>query len=155
MHSIKSIIDKLASDHPQFAFTTTDEFWWSADQQTVYYNPQSKFAMEFTLHELSHALLSHKGYRVDIELIKLERDAWEYAKNTIAPQYSYAIDDDIIQDNLDTYREWIHSRSKCPDCSSTGLQYTSNSYRCLACGYAWRVNEARICALRRYSMTTK
>lgn len=155
MQSTKSTINKLVKDYPQFTFVSAEEFWWSADRQTIYYNPQSEHAKEFTLHELSHALLGHKGYRVDIDLIKLERDAWDYAKNTLAPQQDYVIDEDIIQDNLDTYREWLHSRSKCPDCSSTGLQYTSNSYRCLACRHTWRVNEARLCALRRYAVATK
>lgn len=155
MQSTKSMINSLSKDHPQFTFVSADEFWWSAKEKAVHYSPSVEHATEFTLHELSHALLDHQGYRVDIDLIKLERDAWDYAKNTLAPRYDLVIDEDIIQDNLDTYREWLHSRSKCPDCSSTGLQSTPNSYRCLACGHAWRVNEARLCALRRYAVTTK
>lgn len=155
MRLTKSIVNKLSKDHPQFVFAEAKEFWWSADQQTVFYNPASEHIKEFTLHELSHALLDHKGYKADIDLVKLERDAWEYAKNILAPKYDFVIDDDVIQDNLDTYRDWIHSRSKCPDCSSTGLQSGSNGYRCLACGNTWRVNEARLCALRRYSLATK
>lgn len=155
MASINWLIKRLQADYPHLSFEPAGKFWWSSTNSTVYYDPQSPHSAAYSLHELSHALLSHVGYERDIELIKLERDAWAFAKNTLAPTYDISIENDLIQDNLDTYRTWLHARSVCPDCEATGLQTHSMRYRCLACGHVWRVNEARLCALRRYSLQSK
>ena len=155
MQSTNLLLNKLKDDYPLFTFMSADKFLWSATQQTIYIDTTVEHINEFTLHELSHALLDHKGYRADIDLVKLERDAWEYAKSNLAPHYDLVIDEELIQENLDTYRDWLHSRSKCPDCEATGLQTKSRHYRCIACGHTWRVNEAKLCALRRYSLNTK
>jgi tRNA(Ile2) C34 agmatinyltransferase TiaS len=101
------------------------------------------------LHELSHGLLNHADYNYDIELIAMECKAWDKV-GELAKKYEIVINDNIIQLTLDTYRDWLHSRSTCPSCKATGIQDGKKSYSCLACGYKWRVNEARICALRRY-----
>jgi hypothetical protein len=155
MHSTNWLIKQLRNDFPQFNLEVSDIFLWSPVKRTVYIDPNASYGQEYSLHELSHALLGHQGYESDIELIKLERDAWEYAKTELAGKYSVDLDEDIIQNNLETYREWLHSRSKCPDCLTTGLQAKSRQYRCIACGHKWRVNEARVCALRRYAVPTK
>jgi hypothetical protein len=34
------------------------------------------------------------------------------------------------------------------------LQSKHLEYRCVACGHHWKVNEARVCALRRYLITS-
>lgn len=154
MRSINWIIKQLRQDYPQFTFESADKFWWSADKTTIYFNHNAQDSQVYCLHELSHALLGHRGYEYDIDLIKLERDAWNYACVKLAPRYNVVIDAQTIQDNLDTYRDWLHARSACPDCAATGLQ-SKQHYRCLACGHTWRVNDARICALRRYSLQTK
>lgn len=104
------------------------------------------------LHELAHAILDHKTYARDIELIELERDAWTHAQATLAPTYNIAIGTNQIEDALDTYRDWLHARSTCPNCQATGVQTERNAYKCLACLSKWRVNDARICALRRYKI---
>lgn len=155
MQSTLSLINKLSRDYPEFHFSTGEEFWWSATQNTVYINPLSAHGHEYALHELGHALLGHKGYRRDIDLIKLERDAWEYAKTTLAPRYRVQIPEDTIQSNLETYRDWLYTRSTCPDCQTTGIETKKQTYRCLACKHIWSVNEARLCNLRRYSLQTK
>jgi hypothetical protein len=155
MPSTRSLLNRLRIDHPQFAFEPASEFWWSAAKRTIYIDPDAPHTQAFSLHELSHALLDHQGYEYDIDLIKLERDAWEYARTELAPLYQLEIDEQVIQVNLDTYRDWLHARSTCPDCSATGIQTKGQAYRCIACGHTWRVNEARLCALRRYSLSTK
>ncbi|MDB5184121.1 MAG: hypothetical protein JWO07_802 [Candidatus Saccharibacteria bacterium] len=155
MPSIRSTISQLQRDFPLYHFEPADEFWWSATKKTIYYDPKATDSLAFTLHELSHAVLDHEGYQRDIELLKLERDAWNYAKTTLSPLYGIGIKDDTIQDNLDTYRRWLHARSTCPECETTGIQSRGPVYRCLACGHRWQVNEARLCSLRRYSLQTK
>lgn len=150
-----SLLNQLKTDHPLFLFLDSGKFLWSAREQTIHIDLRDDLCDVFTLHELSHALLNHQGYRTDIDLLKLERDAWEHAKKTLGAEYGVSINDNFIQDNLDTYRDWLHARSKCPDCDSTGIQTKSLYYRCLSCSHQWRVNEARVCALRRYSLQTK
>jgi len=155
MPSTRLTIERLQADFPEFRFMRAKEFWWSAAQGTVYIDPDIENGHAYTLHELSHALLDHKGYERDVELLKLERDAWEHAQAVLAPKYGIGIEKDVVQDNLDTYRHWLHARSACPECEAIGIQARNHLYRCVACNYSWRVNEARLCALRRYSLQTK
>ena len=151
MPSITSLTTKLQADFPRYTFTPDTMFRWSPDDQTVFYNDASSDRAAL-LHELSHALLGHKKYTKDIQLLEMERDAWERARS-LGPTYDVVIGEDAIQDSLDTYRDWLHARSTCPSCQATGIQSKKNQYSCIACGTSWRVNEARICALRRYATT--
>ncbi len=148
MPSTRSLADKLALRYPDILFCADDEFRWSPTEQTIFYREEDD--PSFLLHELAHALLGHATYARDMELVDIERDAWVYAKNILAYQYDIEIEEDDIQDGLDTYREWLHARSTCPNCRSTGVQVKKRSYRCVACHTSWRVNDARVCALRRY-----
>lgn len=152
MLSTSSIINKLRSDHPDIRFEEGDVFLWSPGQNTVFYTPNSKNTEIYLLHELSHALLGHKGYYRDIELLKLERDAWHHAAANLSSDYEVSISDEFVQDNLDTYRVWLNDRSTCPNCSYHGIQRRSNLYKCIACSTKWTVNEAKSCALRRHKV---
>lgn len=151
MLSITSLIPQLKTDFPQFRFSSSDEFRWSPKEATIYYDISSNDPSTL-LHELSHAILDHKDYTKDISLLELERDAWEYARQTLAPRYDIVVLDDTVQDSLDTYRDWLHARSTCPNCSATGVQQQQKAYKCLACRTIWRVNDARFCSLRRYKL---
>lgn len=150
MPAITSLIKQLQGDYPDISFIKSDTFSWSPSSNTVSFDDSQPHAAAYCLHELSHAILQHHNYARDIDLIKLERDAWDFAKSTLAARYSASLLDDVIQDNLDTYREWLHARSTCPQCSAIGVQAAQHEYHCLACKQQWRVNEARLCALRRY-----
>lgn len=150
MPSIHSLLKQLRSDHPEIRFTRGDDFYWSSQSKTLFYT-DSESSQAFILHELAHALLQHSDYSRDIELIRYERDAWQLALGTLAKTYNVTISSDTIQDNLDTYRDWLHARSTCTACDSTGIQSTKNTYACPVCRNTWRVNEARNCELRRYS----
>lgn len=149
MPSTPSLIKRLSADYPNFIFKRSSNFLWSHAEHTIYYDHSSD-DYRFLFHELSHAVLNHTDYSRDIELMAMEREAWDKSKE-LAKLYDRLIDDTFVQYNLDTYREWLHARSKCPKCSATGMQIKKNGYKCLACNNQWRVNEAKICALRRYS----
>jgi hypothetical protein len=155
MRSTNWLLNSLRTDFSEFTFTPGTYFLWSSHKKTISFDPDIPNSSAYLLHELSHALLNHQGYERDIELLKLERDAWNYTQTTLAPRYNISIDYDLVQDNLDTYRSWLHARSLCPECDTTGLQTKQRHYTCVACGHIWRVNEARLCALRRYSLATK
>lgn len=151
MRSINSLIKQLQTDYPTITFTPSDDFKWSTQQGVIFYNPSAPHAEAFCLHELSHAILEHYSYKKDVELLQHERNAWEYAQRVLSDQYNVIIDEETTQNSLDTYRDWLHARSTCPSCGATGVQVAIRDYKCIACSNAWRVNEARICALKRYS----
>lgn len=156
MESISSLISKLANSPEgtlrDLQFTPGDEFRWNHTDRTITYDTDDPHAPLFLLHEYSHAKLGHATYNRDVELVTMERDAWHQTRQ-LAPLYDVEVDDDIIEDSLDTYRDWLHARSACPKCESTGIQTGARQYTCLACRHLWRVNEARQCALRRYDDT--
>lgn len=143
--------DTLASAFPDLIFEPSDDFRWLPTKRTVQFDPTDQSLSERLLHEVAHSLLKHTSYSRDIELIGMERDAWYYAENTLAPRFGIGFMHEIIDDDMDTYRDWLHARSSCPYCSATGLQTAASEYSCVACGGKWRVNRAIGCQLRRYT----
>lgn len=155
MEKITSLIQQLNSlasqrNVPLPAFVEGEIFSWNHTSRTITYNPIHSQAVPYLLHEFCHALLSHATYTHDVSLLKMESEAWHQAE-ALARELDIVIDSTLIELSLDTYRDWLHSRSLCPQCTSTGLQDGASAYRCLSCRHTWRVNEARTCELRRYS----
>jgi hypothetical protein len=145
---MSSLIHKLKADFPEILFFETEQFSWSPVTATVSYAPNQPHAVALLLHELAHGLLGHREYRRDIELLAMETTAWEKAKE-LAEHYTVRLPGAVIQDHLDTYREWMDARSTCPECHATGYQTSHHQYACPACTHEWRVNEARLCGLKR------
>lgn len=148
MPSLNSLIASLSRDYPTITFESGKEFLWSPATTTVVYHTDSQDTAQL-LHEVSHAILNHADYQSDIQLITMERDAWQTARS-IADSYDVQISDSLVQDHLDTYRDWMHARSTCPSCKSVGVQKAPALYTCPACRGSWKVNEARLCGLRRH-----
>lgn len=152
MPSTVSLIQRLKVAYPAFSFQEGTEYRWSPSEHTVYYIKQEK-GYDFLLHELSHGILDHSDYHRDIELLAMERAAWDSVL-TLAPAYEVTIDSDQIESTLDSYRDWLHARSTCPNCEAIGVQTKKQVYSCLACRHQWQVNEARVCGLRRTKLKT-
>ena len=152
MPSIPLLTKSISKKYPDISLVTGDDFHWSFDDNTITYQANDPQAAAHILHELAHALLHHQSYSRDIELIGMERDAWSYASTQLAGSFDVNIDDETVQSALDSYRDWLHARSTCPNCSASGIETSKSHYHCLACEHNWRVNEARICSLRRYSI---
>jgi predicted RecB family nuclease len=151
MPSISSLANKLQADFPHLTLTAGDAFRWLPAEKVVFFDHSSDNTAAL-LHEVAHAALEHTTYSRDIQLIEMEQQAWSYATTQLAPIYDATITDDQVQESLDSYRDWLHARSTCPACKATGLQCAHDQYKCLACHTTWRVNEARLCALRRYKV---
>lgn len=151
MAKTSSLSARLANDFPELTFAQSDDFYWSSPDQIVYLAPLSSPEDKMiALHETAHGLLAHTDFVRDIDLLRIEREAWAHAIS-LAPRYDIVIDETLVEEMLDTYREWLHARSTCPNCSLTGIQSKKGSYRCLGCAHTWRVNDARRCGLKRYS----
>lgn len=140
-----TLVDQLARDYPALHFVRGQRAYWSAREQTIYYTDD----WTQTLHELGHALLGHSHYGQDIELLQMERAAWELAQQ-LAPRYHLTISDNTVEDTLDSYRDWLHCRSKCPTCGQTGIQSKANlTYHCPNCHCRWSVNDGRSQRIKR------
>lgn len=149
-----SLVKKLSVDFPEITFTSHPSACaWNPSKAQILYGESTD--PDELLHEVGHAILGHSSYARDIELLRIERDAWEYAIANLAPIYKIVIERDVAEAALDTYREWLHERSKCPSCNMNGIQNSATSYKCISCHEHWKVNDARICRLRRTRITNK
>jgi hypothetical protein len=142
------LVRQLAADNPRLHFVAAESFYWCPETSEVFYDMRRKADSSSNwslLHETSHALLGHSSYRTDVELLHLEVAAWSHAL-AIAKDYNIAIDDDYVQDCLDTYRDWLYRRSLCPGCGIQSLQDDESShYRCFNCHSRWHVSPSRFC----------
>lgn len=140
----RDFVEQIAKDYPQFKFKPGPQEHWSPRTKTITYSESEPLAeLRYgLLHELAHALLGHNSYNSDFELLRLESEAWEMAVK-IGKKYKIRLDPDHIQDCLDTYRDWLHRRSKCPACGMHVLQDSPSSYKCFNCGTGWQVSSRR------------
>jgi hypothetical protein len=153
---MEKLLKELTILLPEVTCVPGTAFCWSPQQQQITYRKAlipTELDEWALLHETGHALLSHKTYNSDLELLLLEVAAWEKAVE-IGIDLGIVIDPDHIQDCLDTYRDWLHQRSNCPVCLNTCLQITVNTYRCHNCTTEWRVSTSRFCrAYRRRALS--
>lgn len=87
--------------------------------------------MQF-LHEVGHALLGHRDWGTDLERVKMECAAWAKAEE-LCGEYGVEYVEDFAEDELDTYREWLHQRSRCRKCGLTRYQTRDGKYHCPQC----------------------
>jgi hypothetical protein len=146
------MLKQIIADHQQFSFVSGQAFRWSPSEQTIYY-PQNDQVSWSLLHELGHALLSHQTYASDLELLKIELSAWDKAKQ-IGADYGVIIDQDHIEDCLDTYRDWLKQRATCPDCQTVTTQTSDNTYLCFSCNASWTVPSSPLCRTIRIKKTS-
>lgn len=135
-------MDAIITDFPQFTFVAGKGFMWSPHTKSIIYDARRK---DFNngkialLHEIGHALLGHRLYKYDMELMRMEMDAWDMAR-TLAQRYGVPIDEEHIAHTIATYDAWLTKRATCPDCQNFSLQKGRDEYGCFACGSVWQVN---------------
>ena len=154
MITLDQLANVLSEQYLSSAPTPGDTFYWSPKNNTVYYDSSNKTVEGIwaLLHESGHARLGHTQYYSDIELVLMEVDAWENAKE-LARLVNIEIDEDHVQDCLDSYRNWLHKRSLCPDCHLSGVQIDTATYTCIFCQKRWHVTAERFCRPYRRSLT--
>lgn len=122
---------RLKEDFKEYHFKFGRKFAFRPPK-TIVLGPQEPFFKLLTLHELSHAICKHKSFRIDVERLKMEVEAWEKAKE-LASSYHIEVDEELIQQELDTYRDWLHQKSRCPKCGLTRYQTMDRQYHCPLC----------------------
>ncbi len=142
---------QIFADFDHLTFARGETFVWSPNQQAIHYVPQAlnqPRGIWSLLHEIGHAELAHTSYNDDFQLLIMEVEAWAKAKQ-IAANYEIDIDEEHIEQCLDSYRDWLHRRSRCLDCGVNSFQLDATTYSCHNCGCKWRVPASKICQVRR------
>ena len=132
---------------PGVDFVAGKTFYWSPKDRRVHYDQaalETETGQWALLHEIAHAALDHADYHSDFQLLALEVAAWEEAKKLAATQ-DIRIDEEHIEDCLDTYRDWLYARSTCPTCRLNSLQINETTYNCPNCNTSWTVSLSRFC----------
>lgn len=125
------LLPRIQKDYPEFKFKSGKKYTFRPPR-TIILGPPEPFSGLLLLHELSHAILGHKTFRLDVERLRMESEAWDKARE-LADRYKIKINEDLIQDELDTYRDWLHTRSKCKKCGLTCYQTKDGVYHCPRC----------------------
>lgn len=128
---MNELIERLRRDYPNIRFIEGKKFAFRYPK-TIRFCLGAQNFEQLILHELGHALLGHKTYALDVERLKMEVDAWEKARE-LADDYGVVIDDEIMQEELDSYRDWLHQKSRCPGCGLTRFQTPDGNYHCPRC----------------------
>lgn len=134
-------ISDIKKRFSQFTFNEHEVFHWSPKDNCVYYDPaelSSKYGIFQLLHEIGHALSGHKNYTSGVQLLKIETDAWKKAYE-LAKSYNLKIKPEQIERCLDSYRDWLHLRSTCPQCQAVSIEIDTNYYHCFNCMQKWKV----------------
>lgn len=124
------LIAKLRVDYPEFRFINGKKFAFRPPK-TVVLGPSEPNGELLVLHEVGHAILEHKDFKTDVERLKMEVSAWEKAQE-LAVFYRIKFDEEIAQRELDSYRDWLHKKSRCPECGLTRFQ-DADGYHCPRC----------------------
>jgi predicted RNA-binding Zn-ribbon protein involved in translation (DUF1610 family) len=147
-------LKKIKNDFKNIDFVESNKNSYSSEDSKIYYKPKKTFleSASSLLHELGHLESQHKSYKTDIELLIMETEAWDKAKR-ISKKYNIKIENNHIEDCLDSYRDWLHKRSTCPTCTQNGIQKEVLKYACINCGQIWQVSKSRFCRTYRIKNT--
>lgn len=129
--SLRTLLRQVQADFPDLHFVPGRKFAFRPPR-TITLGPEEEFSPLLFLHELGHALSKHRTYQTDVERLKLETEAWTVARQ-LASQYGVDWDEDVAQGELDTYRDWLHKKSLCPQCGLTRYQTPDGTYHCPQC----------------------
>ncbi len=125
------LLERLKVDYPDFCFRRGRKFAFRPPR-TIAVGPEEPDDALLLLHEMGHAILGHRDFKTDVGRIKMERAAWEKARE-LCDKYGVEYDEAVVERELDTYRDWLDQKSRCPDCGLTRFQTPDGEYRCPRC----------------------
>lgn len=152
--TLDTILKLIHKKLPELSIIASDGLCWSPKNNTITYRAEdtSEENVWGLLHESGHAVLGHTTYHSDAELLLMEVAAWDTALD-LAQECGLSINNDHVQDCLDTYRDWLHQRSTCPRCGIVTFQENTTTYRCFNCRKLWTVSASRLCRAYRLTVT--
>ena len=138
-----ALLQQLQADFPDFTFKSGPKFAFHPPHTIILAeNPSETLAKTalLTLHELGHAVSGHQDYQTHVERLKIEREAWDAAKKLFQKYQNQGLipsdtpwDENFIEEQLDTYRNWLHTKSLCKTCGLTRFQTPDGTYHCPRC----------------------
>ena len=132
-----NLLEWLNKDFPELRFREGKKFAFRPPR-TVIFEPITEVEAEYKiysmrlLHEVGHAVLGHFDYRQDLGRVKMEREAWQKARE-LAERYGVEYDEEVAEGELESYREWLYQRSKCPKCGLARYQTRGGEWKCPGC----------------------
>lgn len=144
--NMADLLERLREDYPGMRFREGKKFAFRPARTIIFEmmsgaddgeaaggaGNEQRFWQLQLLHELGHAILEHKNFATDPERLKMERAAWEKARE-LCNIYNVAYDEEFVEAELDTYRDWLHQRSRCSKCGLTRFQTRDGKYHCPGC----------------------
>lgn len=133
------LITSLEQDFPDLHFTYGKRFSFRPPKTIVIGPDEGEKTPMLLFHELGHALSGKHSYKTAVERLKIESIAWSegkkaYERCLVSGRYSLPDwDDDFVEESLDTYRDWLHSKSKCKNCGLTMFQNQDGTWECPYC----------------------
>ena len=131
MAELDDLVARLARDFPEINFVLGERIKFRPPRTVVV---EAGGEPGLLLHEVGHALSGRFGFRTEIERLRIEVEAWERAR-VLGERYGVDLDEDLVQDELDSYREWLHQKSRCPDCGLTRFQTPDGVWHCPKCDF--------------------
>lgn len=134
--ALNSLVSRLQRDYPEFHFVYGKRFSFRPPKTIVIGPDEGKNTPLLVFHELGHAISGEYSYALSIERLKIESLAWQEGKKAYQNYQDLALpawDDSFVEDNLDTYRNWLHQKSKCPSCGLTRYQDANQKWCCPYC----------------------
>lgn len=120
---------QIQTDYPEVRFKRGRKYAFRPPLTVIFAEPIQPLLL---LHELGHLLSGHVSFRTEVGRLKMEVGAWEKARELCA-KYGVPIDEELIQSELDTYRDWLHQKSRCPRCGLTRFQTPDGKFHCPRC----------------------
>ena len=149
--TLTKTLDFLQQQLPEITFVSDCTFRWDPANSRLHYIETNELeeGLMMLLHEAGHALANHTYFKNDLDLLIKEVEAWSKARS-VAKTLGVTIDEDTVENCLDSYRHWLDKRSTCPDCTATGYQDKDNCYQCFNCTSRWWVGtnqSTRVCRI--------
>lgn len=128
-----TFLAKIKTDFPSLNFVSGKKFAFKPPRTVVFSSlDESEDSVLLLLHEIGHYLTGRYDFKTEIERLKIEVLAWEKARELCA-KYNVEINEGLIQNELDTYRDWLHQKSRCPSCGLTRFQTSDGKFHCPRC----------------------
>ncbi len=127
----QKLLQKIMAKYPDFSYHTGAKFTFRPPKTIILGPFESHYSLLFC-HELGHALSGEDHFDTDVERLKIERLAWDKAQE-LCTEFHIPYDEEFVEEQLDSYRDWLHSKSKCPQCGLTRYQTKNGQYHCPHC----------------------
>ena len=131
MANSTNFLGVIKKTYPNLVFKQGKRFSFHP-KTTIIFDPIAKNFELLLLHELGHALNGDFSYKTDIERLKIEVSAWETAKS-LAKTFKIPFNENFMESELDSYRDWLHKKSLCKSCGLTRYQTPDGTYHCPHC----------------------